>query len=169
MSITQPSDYVQEHGIAQNSYTDLDSYISKYERYYLVRLLGAELYDAFVADLTGDPQVPDSIIYETIFEPLHYDSSGLVVESAGIKEMLKGFIYYHYCTENNLLHTIGGMISNVSENSQAQLGSYGSTYVKHKYGKAINNFHNIQLYIEDNKSYYPAYNGQNLLEHGGHF
>ena len=59
MSIVVKTDFKGEYNVAKTCYDQLETFIEKYEKKYLTRLLGAELYTLFKDDLTtGTPQVP---------------------------------------------------------------------------------------------------------------
>lgn len=169
MSITQSSDFVGIYGLSLPSYSLIDTHIAKYERHYLLRLLGSELYTAFVADLTGTPEEPQATRFEAIFEALSYDDGDVLVDSPGMLEMLKGFIWYHYVIDNNLLHTIGGMVSNLTENSTQEIGAKGAQFVLSKQSEATKVYIAIQKYIDDNIDDYPEYNGQTMTVKGAHW
>ena len=69
MSIVVKSDFTGEYLIAQDQYSNIDSYIVKYEKKYLTMLLGADLYKLFIADLTPtSPQVPQNQRFIDLFE-----------------------------------------------------------------------------------------------------
>jgi hypothetical protein len=73
----------------------INEYIDKYERLYLINLLGGNLYTLFVADLVaGVPVLPE---YLAIYNAFVYDENNCdVVISDGMVEMIKGFIYFEY-------------------------------------------------------------------------
>ena len=82
MPIISKSDFRGEYSISKTSYDQLDWYIEKYEKKYLQKIFGAELYRLFKADLTvTDPQVPQAPRFLDIFEPFAIDSDSLLVES----------------------------------------------------------------------------------------
>jgi len=158
MSILATSDFTGQFGIAQNNVTDFSWYFERYEREYLVKLLGAELYGLFFDDLGGDPSEPTSDIYVTIFEPLIFDD-GKPYVSHGIKFMLQSFVFYHFIKDNNLYHSIAGLVSNNVENAVAQIETKGAQYITTKYREALDSFEAVQVYIQNNLSDYPKFNG----------
>ena len=89
MSIVVKTDFRGEYNISKNCYDQLDFFIEKYENYYLVRLLGAELYTLFIADLTvTNPQIPQTSRFLNIFNLFNIDDNNCIVISEGIREML---------------------------------------------------------------------------------
>lgn len=160
-SIVQLSDFLTgDFKIAQNRLTqsDLQVFIDQREREYLVKLLGAELYGLFYADLSGDPLTPDTEIYQTIFEAGEWDLPYPII-SNGIRYMLQGAIYFHYVRDNNMYHTITGQVSNNNENSNAEVKDKGAQVLVQKYADAMKTYDSIQCYINDNLSDYPTFNG----------
>jgi len=165
MSIVQTTDFVGEYKISQSRFSDLDTYISNYEEFYLLRLLGADLYDLFIADLTSTtPQVPQTAIYLAIFNKFHTDNNGSFEVSEGIKKMLMQFIYFHYVRDQQTYNSTAGTVVNDNENSQQKL--FSGPLVDH-YNKGVNNYKTIVNYILDNPNDYPEYNGINIYYASG--
>ena len=161
MSIVVNTDFTGEYNISKNCYDQIDFYIEKYEKKYLLKLLGAELYDLFISDLTvSDPQVPQTQRFLDIFNSFNIDESSCVVTSEGIRKMLTQLIYFHYVRENQVINTAGGTVSN-----SVELGlpaSFKGNIVQ-AYNEGVDNSHAIQWYICDNSTDYPEENIQ-LLE-----
>ena len=143
--------------------TDLNEKIAYVEGYYLPRLLGVELYDLFILDLAapvaGDPT---DARFVKIYNPFNYQQAGnceILVQSEGIKEMLKGFVYYLYTRDTVSRITTVGIKKTDSENSQ------NLTAIKHditsRYNEAITTYKAIQYYICENEADYTEYNGVN--------
>jgi len=161
MSIVVNTDFTGEYNISKNCYDQIDFYIEKYEKKYLLKLLGAELYDLFISDLTvTNPQVPQTQRFLDIFNSFNIDESSCVVTSEGIRKMLTQLIYFHYVRENQVINTAGGTVSN-----SVELGlpaSFKGNIVQ-AYNEGVDNSHAIQWYICDNSTDYPEENIQ-LLE-----
>lgn len=158
MSIVVSTDFTGEYNVSKTCYDKLDYYIEKYEAYYLVRLLGAELYALFIADLTvSDPQVPQTQRFIDIFDAFDLDEEPCIVSSEGIRKMLIQFIYFHYVRETQLINTANGTASNAME-----LGTpspYMNNIVQ-SYNQGIDNSYSIQWFICDNRDVYPEENIQ---------
>jgi hypothetical protein len=160
MSIVLNSDFVNKYELTLTQFNTslIDSYIAKYENEYLVKMLGKALYDLFIANLVNG--VPTSAIYTTIFNPLYVDTfiSG-EVESNGIKEMLLGFIYYHYTLDTQQQQTSVGVTAPKSENSEGiNLNSISIS----RFNDNVKSYKTIQSYIQQNSSSYPTFNGKDL-------
>lgn len=158
MAIVQTSDFVGEWIIPSNCFTKLPPYIEKYEEFYLVRLLGADLFDLFIADLTGPtPQVPQAQRFIDIFDPFNLDDSNNLRISEGIKQMLVEFIYFHFMRDKQYIKTNTGTVRTEGSISE-QLGYNGWNLVQ-SYNQGITNYFEIQWFIQDNSSTYPEENG----------
>ncbi len=148
--------------IAQDRLTTalLETCIANREREYLIKLLGAELYALFLEDLTGEPPSSTSDRFTVIFEEgaWDFDDCGATI-SNGIKWMLQGVIYFHFVKDNNLYHTITGLVSVANENANSELGAKAQQHLTQKYALAIDTFTAIQGYINENSDDYPEYNG----------
>jgi hypothetical protein len=164
MSIVQLTDFnTGKYKLAVNRFTtaDVTTFIEQREREYLIRLLGAELYALFIADLTGTPSEPQGARFVAIFDAnaWDYDTNEPLI-SDGIVEMLKGIIFYHYVKDNNAYHTITGLVSNNNENSTPETKDKGMQYITQLYSNALETYSAIQRYISENSSTYPEFNGK---------
>lgn len=165
----EPSDFTGKYKISKNCYDEavLQSYIDKYEDLFLIKLLGSSLYDEFIADLDVD-NLPTTARFIAIYYSFHKDISnynGLfynnncLLMSEGMITMLKGFIYYHYISAENIKHTITGLTKGINENSG------GSTYemiyrtAEIRYNEALQSYINIQYFICDDLTNYSNWNG----------
>lgn len=142
-----------KNSIATNTYQDsqLQWYIDKYEKHYLLMLLGVEEYDKFVADLVV--RVPVSPEWVVIFDPLTETISRQLITSRGMKEMLKGLIYFHYVRDNMVKQTTTGNVRTSSENGENI--SATSSLIQSRFNDSVSDYKNIQLYIHTNESNYP--------------
>jgi len=160
MSILLNTDFTGKYHIALTKFNDddLDTYIEKYEKKYLTRLLGVDLYNLFMdeLDLNNPPTTP---IYKAIFDAFSLDDGCDIVESNGMKEMLKGFIYFHYIFDNQQQQTPIGTTKQSAENSSV-LNINGLTVMR--FNEGVETYRAIQRYIELNSSDYIAFNGQYL-------
>lgn len=154
MSIIQASDFTGEYKIAQDCYSDLTSYIEKYEKKYLLELLGAELYDLFIADLTGTtPQIPQTQRFIDIFQEFRTTDNGCLVYSEGIKKMLIQFVYFHILRDMPNVKTTQGSVRMSNENSMSN--PYNGFNLVDSYNEGVSNSRAIQWYIYDNNEVYP--------------
>jgi len=149
--------------IPTNEWTgiDLDQYMDKYERHYLIRLLGVELYNLFVADLDGNGE-PQDPIYQDIYNSFVYEDNCNKCESEGMKEMLKAFVYFHFVRDIFTRVTTVGVSRSKGENSE-NLDKVAADLTT-RYNQGVMSFDCIQKYICNNSATYPTYNGWHDVE-----
>lgn len=177
MSLTIPSDYKGSVSIAQNKNdrVKLQEYLDEKEPEYLTDLLGCELYDLFVSDLDIDnkPQTQRFIdIYNAICDDLEgvcfiaidwYEDylncycSNRQNRSKGIISMLKGFMYFEYVRDQQVVNSSVG--PNKSVGVASELVNNSSTSINKNYNKSIVDYWNIQYFIKINPDIYPEFNG----------
>jgi hypothetical protein len=157
--IIKTTDFVGIYAISQNSNstTVLQSYIDKYETLYIYDLLGKELGDLFLADISPAYSNPATAKYLTINNSLSIDFINNEVRSNGIKEMLIGFIYFEYVRKNTVKNTLVGNI--IAANEVSTQSDWNNTNIYFNYNEAVRTYNSIQIYIEQNLGNYPEYNG----------
>lgn len=137
----------------------LDEYITRYESRYLIELFGKELYDEFNADLILGGGTPTEPRFVKVWDALSIDCpGGGVIHSEGIKELLKGVIYYEYVQDLvNQMSSIGNVVP-VGENSEKSTTLYTTMYGR--YNEAIKSWRTIHYEIcINNPADYPNFNG----------
>ena len=166
MSIVVNTDFKGEYNVSKNCYDQIDFYIEKYEKKYLTKLLGAELYALFIADLTvTDPQVPQTQRFIDIFNEFSIDENQYcLIESEGIRKMLIQLIYFHYVRENQVINSATGTVS-----SSVELGMSASFKgnIVQAFNEGVDNSHSIQWFICDKPTIYPEENIQVLRNTSG--
>jgi hypothetical protein len=130
--------------IATNKHTqqDLQYYIDKYEKEYLIDLLGIDLYYLFIADLVNG--VPQTQIYIDIY-------------NLDLVEMVKHFIYWSYIREYKIESSGTGQVEN--QNEVTNLVGLDSTKIYKVYNEAVRCYKVIQSYILTNSANYPTFKG----------
>ena len=145
------------HGMYEQA--KIQAYIDKYERQYLVKLLGVELFNEFVADLVAG--VPQSAIYTKIYEPFEYDNVDCYIHiSEGMIDMIKGFVYYQYLKDLTNTVAVSGNVRQAGENSENVSTLNSMIYTR--YNDSVRTFKAIQYYICDFNSDYLKYNGMSI-------
>jgi len=139
--------------------TKIQAYIDKYERQYLVKLLGVELFKLFEADLVAG--VPQTAKYLAIFNSFEYDevNCGIYI-SEGMVEMVKGLVYYQYLKDMTNVVAVSGNVRQMGENSENV--STLNTMIYTRYNDSVRTYKAIQKFICDNNSDYLDYNGINI-------
>lgn len=135
----------------------LTDYIQRYEQQYLIELFGAKMYDEFMNDYFPPNLMFWSPNFQFMFDPFHLDSNvgGNHLISIGIRDMLKGFIYWEYMKDTiNQMTPIGNVIPQ-NQNSRVNSTIYSSMWSR--YNESIKTFRAIQMYIVLNR---PIADGQ---------
>lgn len=164
MAILQASDFTENPifniALTMQAECELDSMIADVEINTLQDLLGCDLYNLFIADLTPDtPQEPQADIYIKIFEAFCFDHVLCGPQkSKGMKDMLMAFVYFEWHRYNLNKSTSTGIVRGDSENSNLATAEAFGIY--DKYNRAIDTYRSIQQYIYDNSTDYPDFAGQ---------
>jgi len=159
MSIILNTDFVGKYAVSQSCYDGLDTYIEKYEKDFLVRLMGAELYLLFIADLdAATPQVPQTTRFLDLYNSFDIDESNCIRSSEGLRQMIVQFVYFYYSRDINFEPTDSGMMRTVSEVSS--ILPYTGFNLVESYNEGITNYKEIQWFICDNSDVYPEENTQ---------
>ncbi len=164
--IINESDFVGDYKVATNSYTDLASYITKYEERYLRELLGATLFNLFKADKENPSQ---DLIYVAIEDEFAEDNSNdsiiewrpnieSLIVSEGMKVMLLGFIYWEYTRKSTIKPTVAGIV--VGDPSNSTNASLENSALYDRYNNSVRTYQAIQWFIMENEDDYPDFNGQ---------
>jgi hypothetical protein len=152
--ITSPTDFKGFYKQSANSYDKVavQLFINKFEPLYLCRLLGADLYTDFEADLVDG--VPTSQKYLDIFNAFCESEGRCLYQSEGMKEMLKGFLFYEYTTTTNLQHTIAGVQQNESDNTTQTSIENIYRNAEQRFNLSIATWDAIQWKVCDNENEY---------------
>ncbi len=153
--------YIPTKGV--NQVADFEEYIDKYELTYLSKLFGKELYELFIADLAGG-STPTTPRFIFIFDPFLDQEHHCLYESKGIKEMLKGLLYFHYLRDRVSTVTTDGIQLTSSENAETMNGISHSLISR--YNQGIETFKVIQHFMCDNPDIYPEFKG--VYQHFAH-
>ena len=158
MAIIAVSDFVGRYNLVKDVYSTqlIGDYIVKFEKKYLYQLLGVELAELLIADISGG--VPSSPEYAKIFNPLYFnDSCDNLYHSDGIKSLLLGLVYWHYTIEGRLTPSItGGTSQNEVEVGKIALSR---SEIFARYNDSVDYAKCIQRYILENSSDYPTFKG----------
>jgi hypothetical protein len=144
-------------GLYQND--KIQSYLDRYEDEYLVKMLGVELYDLFIADLDVNNE-PQDIKFTNLFDPFNYQEGFSLLISRGIKDMLLGFLYFEYMKDLATQTTSVGVVKPEEQNSKV-VSAHTPIYLK--YNESIKTYNAIQEYILLNMTTYPEFRGVRKL------
>ncbi len=138
--------------ISENDYSDLDAFITDaIETSYIRKMFGTTLGDVFLADLSGDPSVPTSPEWLAVFAQFDVDRSGYSEPCTGIKEILKGFIYRDYVSQQSVINQAGGNKSVRVEASDNEGFPKKSTIF---YNRAIENYCILIYFLDQDSATY---------------
>ena len=156
--IVNITDFVGFHYLAQSCIADptLQYYADRYEKQYLVSLLGED-YTAFYASLdTNNPPIDVDVLawYDPFVatNELHHhpfldtngcSSSECYMLSEGVKDMLVGFVFYHYAHDNQINASLTGMVFNSNENSVMATPEQAEAYILERYNEAVRTYNAI--------------------------
>jgi hypothetical protein len=153
-----PTDFLTgKYEISYGMYDEakLIAFIERYEPTYLRNLFGVEMYNEFLGDLDAN-NVPLSPNFLKLYEPFAEDVTLYTqLESRGVLDMLKGFIYFEFCREQINLVTPYGAVKPNSENSTIVNTVFNTMYLK--YNEALLTYKAIRDYIYLNS---PKVTGQ---------
>lgn len=139
----------------------IQDYIDLYEKPYLIKLLGAELFDEFEADFNAGGGTPTEARFQKILDPFHEDYNFQVIISEGMKEMLLGLIYFEYAKDQMNQITPIGNVKPIGENSK-DISTLNAMYYT-RYNRSVKTWRAIQCYMYWVKSEdYDKRNGQPL-------
>lgn len=147
--------------MAQDNYSNvnLSAYIAKYEPIYLRELFGVSLYNLFVLDLSSN--APQAARFTAVFNAFAEDDdesdTNNIIVSEGIREMLKGFVFFEYNRDLPVKNTMTGNVAENNENS-VNLNAWKAGIME-KYNQAIDTYKAIQWKMEEDPDTYPEYNG----------
>lgn len=149
MALITTSDFIDKWELSTGMYSTnkLTEYINRYQQQYLRQLFGVELYDSFMADLSSD--IPQSPNFKLVFDPLYVDENlYYMIESRGILDMLKGFIYFEYAKDLMNQQTPYGNVQQTAENSVVVNTLQTMMYAR--YNESITTFQSIRNFILSN-------------------
>lgn len=163
MIFLQTTDFDEgKYSIARNNFTEdnLQSYIDTYEPEIIKKMLGATLGGLFIANVNGTTHLPTDARFLALYNAFITDdmNAQLIYESKGIKEMVKGYVFFKYNQDSTIQNTMSGSVESTVEN--AQVLSLLKANIQDKYNAAIDTYNAIQWYISQNLNTYPEYNGQ---------
>jgi hypothetical protein len=144
----KPVDFVGKYELHTGLYDQnkLQDYIDRYERRYLIELLGANLYSDFISDIDPVSKEPLSPNFIQIFQPFEVNLYfNRLLISEGVIDMLKGFVYFEYAKDLMNQMTPFGNVQQKSENSKLTTTLNSMMYAR--YNEGVKTFRAIQEFI----------------------
>jgi hypothetical protein len=141
---------------------DLDEYIDKVENEYLPKLFGVELYNLFVIDWNSVPAgLPTDPRFAKVYDPLLEQNDCVLVQSVGMLEMLKTFVYYEFLRDDVTRSTTVGLERVIGENTES-VTAIGHDITR-RYNEGVDTFKTIQYFMREyDPETYPEYKGVSI-------
>lgn len=191
MSLITPSEFTGTFKVATNQYKDVDTqaYIDQVQPDVLVHLFGVELYNLFLTATTNGTVAPTEARFLTVYNAFQVQDDGSqgvfytgsawnpcvqpsveggclpgqnqIHQSFGIKDMLKGFVYFHMNKDGDVQATPTGNRTPESTASKMPGQALRNSRLTGPYNRAIQSYQAIQWYMKygPNRANYPEYNG----------
>lgn len=154
MSILKTTDFQSgKTRISQNQYStaDLEDFIGDQENYGRIkRIFGATLGQELIDDLSGDPAVPQTSKWVTLFSEFNYNYDDIPVYCIGLKEVLKRLSYHDYVLAQAEINQMNG--NQVAQSEASSPASFQLKAVR-AYNEAVNGIRELQLYVDDSSDF----------------
>lgn len=150
-NIIQISDFKGFYEIVNNSFEEdyLQSFIDKYEDFYLTQLLGEDLKALFIADLVAG--IPVNADYLKIYNPFSIVKGycNETITSEGLKSVLLGLVYYHYVHNFTYKQSLTGVVVNKNENSSMLSPANTERVAEIRYNDSVPSYNAINYRLKD--------------------
>lgn len=163
MILVALTDFTGEYNIADKDgrYTTskLQSYIDKYEKQYIRRLLGVSLGNDIIAYIPTRVASPNADFDHLIDAFAYQDTNSACnayLESDGLKDFLLAAILYEYL-HVELKNTQAGIVSNDASGARIMSPRRSFRYAEHKYNKALKTVEAIQYFASVNPAKYSGF------------
>jgi hypothetical protein len=144
LPITTKTDYKGRIRISTSKGTQLDEYITEYERYYLTKLINVEVYN----DIKDTDPLPQK--YLDLINGVQYtDDNGDLIDYRGFKELLLRFIYAKY-TADNFQTSVGGNVRSVNENSDV-LTAGTQVIAAQRYNEGVDFYEGVYKFLKEHE------------------
>lgn len=156
------SDFADRYNVAKTTPDTqvIQSFIDLYEKSYIYQVLGVDLGDTVIAYL-ANPTPADPVLDKIINALAWQDRCGTLYESQGLKNILLGFVYWHYVTESHVQPSATGGVAIQKVETATQ--SFLSPEVTNKYNDSARWAKAVQYYCLENSGDYPTFKGQKIL------
>lgn len=165
MIILVLSDFNGFYGLAQSIDNDpvLQDYIDRFEESYIKRILGIELGQLFIDDITGVDSDSSAIEdrFQAILDKFIKQNKGCSnMESKGMKAVLAGLIYSEFVEDNQIFHSQSGATMNQAEVSDVLSPVTAAEFASTKWNSSVISIRAIQWLCgcKEAKTY-PEYDG----------
>src|SRR5690554_1128464 len=136
MILVDKSDFKGKWEVAQNNFSNLDSYIERYEEAILVDLMGKDLADDFISD------------------PADAKWDDLKDVGFGLTSLLVGFIYFEYVRDLPFRVTNQGVVYQLDENASQVITVLA---LKQRYNECVSDYRLMQRLL---RRYFNNFRGK---------
>lgn len=157
--ILATSDFEEGYtSIDQGGFSDFETYLSETkENNFIKQILGNDLGQEFIDDLTGTPSRPQTAKFTTIFNELNFEYGSSSFYTTGLFEILKYLFYFDYVSQQEVINQAGGN-KGVSLEAGVNEGLIRRSTII--YNRAVQNIEILQGYVRDNSATYSDFNGE---------
>ena len=163
MSILKTTDFASGYTkIATDQYTDTDlaTFLVDKKLYSIIkRIMGDELGQAFIDDLTGDPAVPTTAKWITIWNDFEAVVDDIPFYCLGLKNILVYLTYCDFVSQQSIVNISTGNKSINQEAANTEGLMKKSVVVNNRAVEAVRY---LQIYLDDNPTDYPNFDGCNF-------
>jgi hypothetical protein len=166
MILIQPSDFVGDFDVAKfpNRDTVLQAVIDKWERFYIMRILGVALGKLYIADLALPSQSPRFVVLTDAFDEQQVDDlCSKIYHSDGFKKTLLGMVYYQYVIDFQLKQTQSGVVKTQTDTAGVMGVRATARVAEKKFNLALESVDAIQwmCYYKEAATY-PEFLGERI-------
>ncbi len=167
MILVTIDDFNNFYSLAQSNQTIpvLQSYIDKYEEVFIKKILGVELGQLFIDDITGmdsdSGDIEDRfIVLRDAFIKQSSFNCEQIFESIGMKNLLAGLIFCEYVSDTQMVHAQNGVSGSDSETSKATIPENAARFGEQKWNDSLGSIRAIQWWCGwEDKENYPEFKG----------
>lgn len=135
----------------------LQKYLDDLEECYLIRLLGATLFEEFKTDFEIIGTIPTEQRFLDIWNAFNEDYNTSIISSKGIKNMLIGFIAFEFLRDEMVKKNIAGLVQNEAVNGV--VASFQSSDLLKLHNTSVETLNAIRWKIKEDLTTYDGYNG----------
>ena len=163
MSILKVTDFASGYTkIATDQYTDsdLELFLIDKKLYATIkRIMGDELGQAFIDDLTGDPAIPVTAKWVTIWNDFEATVDDIPFYCIGLKDIIVYLTYCDFVSQQSIVNISSGNNS-INQEAASKEGLMKKSVVVNN--RAVEGIRYLQLYLDDNPTDYPNFDGYNF-------
>lgn len=156
MIIIAKNDFTGFQEVARSIASDpkLQAYIDRYEKGYIMKILGVTLGERLIANLAGSPPAPTDTDLLAIFSAFDVQEQtgsanfvdGFIHHSLGLKDILVNMVFFHYVHESQGEIGQSGMAVGQSDASTVLTPRAAARFAERKWNASLESIESIQWY-----------------------